>query len=121
MIPAEMDFIDCPAPGGPAALIAARGPVPVPRAGEVLVRVAWAGVNRPDVAQRQGRYPPPRDASPIIGLEVAGEIAQLGDGVAGLHVGDAVCALTNGGGYAGFVAVPAPHHLGHRRCPRPDF
>lgn len=106
-----MDFIDCPVPGGPEALLPARGDVPAVRAGELLIRVAWAGVNRPDVAQRQGRYPPPKDASRIIGLEVAGEVAAVGADAAGWQRGDAVCALTNGGGYAGYVAVPAAQCL----------
>ncbi len=81
--------------------------VPVPRAGEVLIRVMAAGVNRPDVLQRKGAYPPPADASPVLGLEVAGEVAAIGDGVSGLAIGDRVCALVNGGGYAAFCVAPA--------------
>jgi putative PIG3 family NAD(P)H quinone oxidoreductase len=116
-IPATMDFVDHGAGGAPSVLQAARMTVPVPASGEVLIRVAWAGVNRPDVAQRQGRYPPPPGASPVLGLEVAGHIVALGDGVTGWRVGDAVCALTNGGGYAQYVAaaagqvLPVPHGL----------
>jgi putative PIG3 family NAD(P)H quinone oxidoreductase len=80
---------------------------PVPQPGEVLIRVAAAGVNRPDVAQRQGLYPPPPDASPILGLEVAGVVVETGEGVTSLHEGDRVCALVNGGGYAEFCRAPA--------------
>ncbi len=110
-IPAEMDCIDHGSGGAPSVMRIARMPVPVPGAGEVLIRVAYAGVNRPDVAQRQGSYPPPPGASPVLGLEVSGHVAALGDGVAGLRVGDAVCALTNGGGYAQYVATPAAQVL----------
>jgi putative PIG3 family NAD(P)H quinone oxidoreductase len=80
---------------------------PVPQPGEVLIRVAAAGVNRPDVVQRQGLYPPPPDASPILGLEVAGVVVETGEGVTSLHEGDRVCALVNGGGYAEFCRAPA--------------
>ena len=110
-LPTEMRFIAATGPGGPEVLVPARGPVPAPRAGELLLRVAWAGVNRPDVAQRKGVYPPPPDASPIIGLEVAGTVAVLGEGVSGWQVGEAVCALTNGGGYAEYCTVPATQAL----------
>jgi NADPH2:quinone reductase len=89
----------------------ATGPVPVPKPDEVLIRVQAAGVNRPDVAQRQGTYPPPPGASPILGLEVAGEVAAIGDQVTVLSVGDRVCALANGGGYAEYCAVPATQCL----------
>jgi putative PIG3 family NAD(P)H quinone oxidoreductase len=85
----------------------ADGPVPQPRAGEVLIEVAYAGVNRPDCAQRAGTYPPPPDASPILGLEVAGRVAALGEGVTQWKIGDPVCALTPGGGYAEFCTTPA--------------
>ena len=98
-------------PGGPEVLTLAEAPVPEPGPGEVLIEVHAAGVNRPDIAQREGRYPPPPGASPILGLEVAGVIAALGPGVEGWRVGDRVCALVNGGGYAEFVAVPAPQCL----------
>jgi len=80
---------------------------PKPAAGEVLINVAYAGVNRPDVFQRMGLYPPPPGASPLMGLEVSGEIAALGDGVENWKLGDKVCALCNGGGYAEQVTVPA--------------
>lgn len=95
------------APGGPEMLQPVRQPVPAPRAGEVLIRVAAAGLNAPDIGQRRGSYAPPPGASPLPGLEVAGEIAALGDGTTSLAIGDRVVALTNGGGYAEYVAVPA--------------
>jgi putative PIG3 family NAD(P)H quinone oxidoreductase len=85
----------------------AEGPVPVPRATDVLIEVAWAGVNRPDCVQRAGAYPPPPDASPILGLEVAGRIVASGAQAEGWNVGDPVCALTPGGGYAEYCATPA--------------
>jgi putative PIG3 family NAD(P)H quinone oxidoreductase len=88
-------------------LVLKDGPMPEVGAGEVLIKVACAGVNRPDVLQRSGRYPPPADASPHIGLEVAGEIAAVGQGVDEWKKGDRVCALTNGGGYAEFATAPA--------------
>lgn len=84
---------------------------PSPRAGEVLIEVAYAGVNRPDVAQRSGSYPPPPDASPVLGLEVSGHIAEVAPDVTEWKVGDEVCALTPGGGYAEYCAVPAAHCL----------
>jgi len=83
-----------------------EGPVPQPHAGDVLIEVAYAGVNRPDCAQRAGTYPPPPDASPILGLEVAGRIVALGAEVDGWHIGDEVCALTPGGGYAQYCTTP---------------
>src|SRR6185503_11107961 len=88
-----MRFIDMTGPGGPEVLRVAEGPAPRPGPGEVLIRVAAAGVNRPDVLQRAGSYPPPPGASPILGLEVSGTIAALGDGVTGWRVGDELCAL----------------------------
>ena len=97
--------------GAPSAMKIADAPVPSIRTGEVLIEVEYAGVNRPDVAQRKGDYPPPPDASPILGLEVAGQIAAVAPDVTQWHVGDRVCALTPGGGYAEFCAVPAPHCL----------
>jgi NADPH:quinone reductase len=106
-IPATMRYVDHGAGGGPEVLHARQGPVPELGAGEVLVRVAFAGVNRPDCLQRSGRYPPPADASPYIGLEVAGEVVAVGQGVTEWKPGDAVCALTNGGGYAEYAAAPA--------------
>lgn len=95
------------APGDPDVLEPHEVPVPRAARGEVVIRVEAAGVNRPDVLQRMGRYAPPPGASPTIGLEVAGEIAELGEGVESFVVGDRVCALTNGGGYAECCAVPA--------------
>jgi len=91
---------------GPESLVCAEVPVPAPKPGEVLVRVQAAGVNRPDVMQRLGLYAPPRGHSAILGLEVAGEVVAVGDGVKAHAMGDRVCALTNGGGYAEFCAVP---------------
>ncbi len=102
-----MHQISVAKPGGPDAMTLVQAPVPRPGAGEVLIKVAAAGVNRPDVQQRRGLYPPPADASPVLGLEVAGEVAALGDGVAGLAVGQKVCALVNGGGYADYCVAPA--------------
>jgi NADPH2:quinone reductase len=107
VIPQAMRQVGMAGAGGPEVLHVEEGPVPQPRAGEVLVRVLAAGVNRPDVAQRKGAYPPPPGASPLLGLEVAGEVARVGDGVAAWRVGDRVCALANGGGYAEWCAVPA--------------
>jgi NADPH2:quinone reductase len=105
-LPTEMNLIEAAGAGGPEVLKLARGPVPQPGAQDVLIRVATAGVNRPDVLQRLGRYPVPPDASPIIGLEVAGEIVAIGAEVKQWKVGDKVCALTNGGGYAEYCRVP---------------
>jgi NADPH2:quinone reductase len=99
-LPLTMQQVGLDAPGGPDVLRLEQAPVPVPGRGQILIRVQGAGVNRPDVLQRLGRYPVPPDANPIIGLEVAGIVAVLGEGVTGWHVGDRVCALTNGGGYA---------------------
>ncbi|WP_255463383.1 NAD(P)H-quinone oxidoreductase [Microbulbifer sp. YPW1] len=101
-----MRFIDLPEHGGPEKLVVAEGDKPTPEAGEILIRVAAAGVNRPDVVQRAGFYPPPPGASPILGLEVAGEVAAVGPGVERYVVGDRVCALTNGGGYAEYALAP---------------
>jgi NADPH2:quinone reductase len=92
--------------GGPSSVLQpSETDVPAAKAGEVLIRVAYAGINRPDIGQRRGTYPPPPGASPIIGLEVAGEVVALGERVSGLAIGDAVCALTNGGGYAEYVTA----------------
>lgn len=105
-LPDGMTAITLPRFGGPEVLQPARLPVPAPQAGEVLIKVAAAGVNRPDVLQRQGHYPPPPGAPAWPGLEVAGHIEALGAGVAGWRRGDAVCALLAGGGYAEYCAVP---------------
>jgi NADPH2:quinone reductase len=98
-------------PGEPEVLVPAERPRPVAAAAEVLIEVAAAGVNRPDVMQRRGRYPPPPGASDIPGLEVAGTIASVGSAVSGWHEGDAVCALVAGGGYAEYCVAPAPQCL----------
>jgi putative PIG3 family NAD(P)H quinone oxidoreductase len=103
-----MTAIEITQPGGPEVLQPCRRPVPAPKPGEVLIKVAMAGINRPDVMQRRGLYPPPPGASDIPGLEVSGEIVALGLGVEGLAVGDAVCALVTGGGYAEYCAAAAP-------------
>ncbi len=106
-----MTIIEAAQPGGPEVLRTAQAPVPVPKPDEVLIRVHAAGVNRPDVQQRLGAYPPPPGASPILGLEVAGEVAVVGAEAAGWRTGERVAALANGGGYAEFCAVPASQCL----------
>jgi NADPH:quinone reductase len=106
-LPDEMAAIDPPAPGGPEVLTLVSRPVPRPGPGEVLIRVAAAGVNRPDILQRRGFYPPPAGAPSIPGLEVAGTIAALGEGVDDEVLEQPVCALLAGGGYAEYVAAPA--------------
>ena len=110
-LPKEMRHIAITAPGGPEVLVLATGPVPRPATGEVFIRVAAAGINRPDILQRIGNYPPPPGASPILGLEVSGTVAALGAEVAGWHEGDAVCALVAGGGYAEYCVAAAPQCL----------
>jgi putative PIG3 family NAD(P)H quinone oxidoreductase len=98
--------------GGPASVMElAAGPQPTPKAGEVLIEVQYAGVNRPDVLQRSGSYPPPPGASPVLGLEVAGKIVAVAPDVTQWKTGDVVCALTPGGGYADYCATPAAHCL----------
>ncbi len=106
MLPKTMTVIEAREAGGPEVLAVAERPVPEPGHGEVLIKVRAAGVNRPDVIQRQGLYPPPKGASDLLGLEVAGHIAALGPGAERYKIGDAVCALVNGGGYAQFVTAP---------------
>jgi NADPH2:quinone reductase len=106
-----MHVVEMREPGGPDVLVAGTRPVPVPAMGEVLIRVAAAGVNGPDLVQRRGQYPPPKGASDLLGLEVAGEVVAVGEGEVPWRVGDAVCALVNGGGYAEAVAVDAGHCL----------
>ena len=106
-LPATMRYVAVREPGPPDVLAMAEGPLPQPKAGEVLIEVSYAGVNRPDCSQRAGKYAPPPDASPILGLEVAGVIAACGEGVTSWHAGDAVCALTPGGGYAEYCTTPA--------------
>lgn len=102
-----MQCVEISQPGGPEVLVPAERDAPGAAAGELLIEVAAAGVNRPDVMQRRGLYPAPPGASDLPGLEVAGTVAALGAGVTGWQVGDRVCALTNGGGYAEYVAAPA--------------
>ncbi|MBM7045262.1 NAD(P)H-quinone oxidoreductase [Rhizobium lusitanum] len=110
-LPSEMRFVDLPSFGGPEVMIIARKPLPALKAGEILVRVEAAGVNRPDVAQRQGTYPPPKDASPILGLEIAGEVVDVAPGVKEFAIGNNVCGLANGGGYAEYCVLPAGQAL----------
>jgi NADPH2:quinone reductase len=106
MLPSTMTVIEAREAGGPEVLVPATRPLPEPQEGEVLIKVAAAGINRPDVLQRQGLYPPPKGASDLLGLEVAGEVVALGHGATRYRVGDRVCALTNGGGYAEFCVSP---------------
>ena len=106
-LPPEMTVVEIAAPGGPEQLKTAKRAVPTPGHEEVLVKVEAAGVNRPDVMQRQGRYPPPVGASDLPGLEVSGEIAALGPNVSGWSIGDKVTALLPGGGYAGYAIAAA--------------
>lgn len=106
-LPTTMRAVEYSGPGGSEVIRLAERPVPTPGAGEVLIRVAAAGLNRADVAQRQGNYPPPEGASDVPGLEVSGTIAASGPDVEGYDAGDRVCALLAGGGYAEYVAVPA--------------
>ena len=111
MLPAKMRAIEITLPGGPEVLRVTQRPVPVPAVDEVLIEVAAAGVNRPDVLQRKGGYPPPPGASDIPGLEVAGTIVAAGAGANEWRTGDRDCALVTGGGYAEYVAAPAPQCL----------
>src|SRR5512141_788411 len=106
-----MRYVAATAAGDADVLKLAIAPVPRPQDDEVLIRVLAAGVNRPDIAQRRGLYPPPPGASPIIGLEVAGEVVALGSAVRDWRVGDRVCALTNGGGYAEYCVAPGTQCL----------
>lgn len=110
-LPAEMRVVAMTEPGGPDVLVPATAPLPEPRSHEVLIRVEAAGVNGPDLVQRRGHYPPPKGASELLGLEVSGVVAALGDDVTQWQKGDRITALTNGGGYAEFVAVDASHCL----------
>ncbi|MGE5170982.1 MAG: NAD(P)H-quinone oxidoreductase [Rudaea sp.] len=106
-LPDSMRFVAIAQPGSPDVMQVATGALPVPRDDEVLIEVAYAGVNRPDCAQRAGTYPPPPDASPILGLEVAGRVVALGANASGARIGDEVCALVPGGGYAEYCTTPA--------------
>lgn len=111
MIPQEMTAIEITSFGGPEVLVPGKRPVPQPAAGEVLIKVAAAGINRPDILQRTGGYAPPPGASDLPGLEVAGEIVALAPGVTSWKIGDKVCALVAGGGYAEYCVAPAPQVL----------
>jgi NADPH2:quinone reductase len=106
-LPSTMRYIAAREPGPPDVLALAHGPVPAPQPAQVLIAVSYAGVNRPDCLQRAGAYPPPADASPVIGLEVAGTVVACGDAVRAWQPGDHVCALTPGGGYAEYCTAPA--------------
>lgn len=110
-LPSTMRIIEAAQPGGPEVLRPSSAALPVPKPDEVLIRVQVAGVNRPDVAQRSGSYPPPPGASPLIGLEVSGEVVATGADVRLYRVGDKVCALTNGGGYAEYCTAPEAQTL----------
>jgi NADPH2:quinone reductase len=110
-LPAEMTAIAIREPGGPEMLVPEKRPMPHPGEGEVLVKVAAAGVNRPDVIQRKGHYPPPKGASDIPGLELAGEVVAIGTGTKRWKVGDKLTALVTGGGYAQYCVVPEPQAL----------
>lgn len=106
-----MRAVEISEPGGPEVLRLCERPIPIAGHGQVVIRVAWAGVNRPDALQRAGSYAPPKGASDLPGLEASGEVAAVGPGVEWPKVGDAVCALLPGGGYAEYVATPAAHCL----------
>ena len=110
-LPKTMRAMEISQPGGPEVLRSADIPVPVPGHGQILIKVAYAGVNRPDALQRAGAYAPPPGASPLPGLEASGTIAAVGEGVTEWSAGDAVCALLPGGGYAEYVTTPAAHAL----------
>ncbi|RZL17563.1 MAG: NAD(P)H-quinone oxidoreductase, partial [Sphingomonas sp.] len=105
-VPEVMKAIDPEQPGGPEVLVLVDRPVPKPGQGEVLVKVAAAGVNRPEVMQRQGKYPPPPGAPSILGMEISGTIVAVGDGVGDEQVGQLVCALISGGAYAEYAVAP---------------
>ena len=110
-LPSTMRAVEISAPGGPDVLRPCVMPVPVPGHGDIIIRVAYAGVNRPDALQRAGAYAPPPGASPLPGLEASGVVVALGPGVTRWAIGDQVCALLPGGGYAEYVATPADHAL----------
>ncbi|WP_424944525.1 NAD(P)H-quinone oxidoreductase [Aliiroseovarius crassostreae] len=106
-----MRAVEISTPGGPEVLKLIDAPIPTPAYGEILIKVAYAGVNRPDAIQRAGNYAPPPNASPLPGLEASGEVAAVGEGVTQWDIGDKVCALLPGGGYAEYVTTPAAHAL----------
>ncbi|MGY6635433.1 MAG: NAD(P)H-quinone oxidoreductase [Alkalilacustris sp.] len=110
-LPSTMSVVEISEHGGPEVLKPATAPVPLPGPGQILIRVAYAGVNRPDALQRAGNYAPPPDASPLPGLEAAGHVADVGAGVTRWRVGDAVTALLPGGGYAEYALTHAEHAL----------
>ncbi len=110
-LPETMRAVEIAKPGGPDVLRPAERPVPVPGQGQILIRLHWAGVNRPDALQRAGAYAPPPNASDLPGLEGAGDVAAIGPGVTRWQVGDAVCALLPGGGYAEYAVTNAAHAL----------
>lgn len=110
-LPETMRVIEISTPGGPEVLVPAIRALPVPGYGEILIRVAFAGVNRPDALQRAGNYAPPPGASPLPGLEASGHVVAVGEGVTRWRLGDAVCALLPGGGYAEYALCPADHAL----------
>lgn len=110
-IPETMNVVEISSPGGAEVLVPATRPVPAAKPGEVLVRVAYAGINGPDLMQRRGLYPPPKGASDLLGLEISGEVVAVGEGVTRWTAGDRICALTNGGGYAEYCAINADHCL----------
>lgn len=110
-LPVTMRAVEISRPGGPEVLLPCTRPVPVPGAGQIVIAVAYAGVNRPDALQRAGAYAPPKGASPLPGLEASGTVAAVGPGVTRWQVGDAVCALLPGGGYAEYALTPAAHAL----------
>ena len=110
-LPASMKYVAVTGSGTPDVMHLANGPLPIPGDDDVLIKVEFAGVNRPDVAQRSGTYAPPPGASPVMGLEVSGTIAAVGAAVTQWNVGDSVCALTPGGGYAEYCSAPAAHCL----------
>ncbi len=106
-----MKYVSYGAEGSAESMVLVDGPAPLAGPGEILIEVCWAGVNRPDLMQRAGRYPPPPGASPILGLEVAGRVAALGEGVSPWRLGELVTALVPGGGYAEYCLAPAAHAL----------
>ena len=120
-----MKVIEITKPGGPEVLKLSSRTCPEPSTGQVLIKVCYAGVNRPDALQRAGLYKPPSDASDLPGLEAAGEIVKIGNAVSGLSIGDPVCALLPGGGYAEYVTTQATHCLpipdGFSAASRPMF
>ena len=111
MLPDVMRAVEISKPGGPEVLVPCERPVPTPGHGDILIKLAYAGVNRPDALQRAGSYAPPPTASDLPGLEGAGEVVAIGPGVSEWRVGDQVCALLPGGGYAEYVTTPAAHAL----------